>query len=123
MTERERVIRYYSNELVKRVLAFIPPEHMHVRLVIEFCDQTIILNESIIAGIVRAYIDITTHPQRKALELIVKPLDPSEKKHGYAKWQLIETIKCGDEIIREGVELLSRAIKPECSNGTSMTIE
>lgn len=119
----ERVIRYYRNELVKRVLAFIPPGHMHVRFVIEFCDQTIILNEATIAGIVRAYIDITTHPQRKALELIIKPLDSSERKHGYAKWQLVETVRCGDEIVREGVELLSRAIKPEGCNNTSMITE
>ena len=98
----ERVnVRVYRNEDVKRVVAFIPPGHRHVRILIEFNDQTIVLQEATTAAIVRAYIDIVTHPSRKAVEMITKQIPSSERKQGYAEFQLVESNRSEDEIISE----------------------
>lgn len=97
-------IRIYRNEDVHRVLAFIPPNHRHIRLAIEFRDQIIVVSEAVVAAIVRAYIDIATHPTRKAVELTQTLA--SERKPGYAKNQLVETGEDESRIIERGLELL-----------------
>jgi len=63
-------VRVYPNEKVRRVVAAIPPGHKHVRLVIELEDQTIVLQEAAAAAIARAYVDVVTHPTRRAVELV-----------------------------------------------------
>ncbi|RLF06482.1 MAG: hypothetical protein DRJ64_04440 [Thermoprotei archaeon] len=96
-------IRVYRNQDVKRIIAFIPPGHMHTRLYIEFDDQGIILNEATISAILRAYINIAHHPTRRAIELINYRLD--KKKFGYAKYQLLESEREEDDILNEAMEL------------------
>lgn len=105
-------IVYYPNEYVRRVLAFIPPGHFHARFVIELCNRTIILSEATVAGIVRAYVNLVIHPGRKAVELVAKHMEPPERKRGYAEWQLLETCRGEEEILKEGVEILAKATKP-----------
>jgi len=96
--------RIYRNEDVKRVIAFIPKGHMHVRLYIEFKDQSIILQEATIDAILRAYINVSFHPYKKAYELILKKIE--NRKFGYAEYQHIESDKSEDEVINEMINIL-----------------
>ncbi len=98
-------LRVYRNEDVKRVVAFIPPGHMHVRVLIELPDAVIVLQEATVAGIVRAYIDVATHPTRRAVELVSRRL--SERKAGFAESQLVESGRSEEEVVEELEKLLS----------------
>jgi len=94
---------------VKRIIAFIPPEHLHLRLILELEDQIIVLHEATVAAITRAYIDITTHPLRKAVELERRFLGKdSGKKPFYARSQLLETNRLEKEIVDEALRILAR---------------
>jgi len=97
-------IRVYPNEKVKRVIAAIPPGHKHLRLVIELEDQTIVLQEATAAAIVRAYVDVVTHPARKAVEFASKKVVGA--KNGYAEHQLVESEKGEEEVLREIAKIL-----------------
>lgn len=99
-------VKVYRNEDVKRIVAFIPPGHRHLRLLIELEDQVIVLQEASVAAIVRAYIDVVTHPSRKAVEMISKRMSGNERKPGYAEFQLVETDRSEDEVLREVSESL-----------------
>ncbi|MEM0361816.1 MAG: hypothetical protein QXY36_03915 [Sulfolobales archaeon] len=99
-------IKVYRNDEVVRVVGFIPEGHSHMRLVVEFNDQVIVLQEATVAGIVRAYIDIHTHPTRKAVELISTRLSKDFRKAGYAEHQLIESSRTEGEVLREWCEKL-----------------
>ncbi|QOJ79407.1 hypothetical protein IG193_02795 [Infirmifilum lucidum] len=98
-------LRVYRNEDVKRVIAFIPPGHRHVRVLIELPDTAIVLQEAAVTGIVRAYVDVATHPVRRAVELVSRRL--SERKTGYAESQLVESGRSEEEVIKELEKLLS----------------
>jgi len=99
-------VRVYRNEDVKRVVAFIPPGHRHVRILIELENQVIVLQEASAAGVVRAYIDVVTHPSRRAVELVSRRLPEELRKQGYAEFQLVESGRSEDEVFREMQELL-----------------
>jgi len=101
--------RVYRNEDVKRVIAFIPEGHVHVRLLIELKDQTLILQEATAAAIVRAYVAVATHPLRRAVELRQVRLE--ERKPLYAEHQLIEADRGEAEILNEAQELWLKAEK------------
>jgi hypothetical protein len=76
---------------VKRILLGIPEEHKHLRAFIELKNgEIIVLQEATIAAIVRGYIEIKTHPVKEAVELLGKEIPETEKKKGFASWQLIE---------------------------------
>lgn len=95
-------IRVYRNADIKRVIAYIPPGHVHTRILIETKDGIVIVfQEATIAGILRAYVNVAFHPQRRAIELVSKTLKPIEKKHGFTKNQLIETNRNEQEILEE----------------------
>lgn len=94
-------IRVYSNSDVLKIVAFIPPGHRHMRLAIFLKDQVIVLQEASVAAIARAYLEIATHPTRKAIEYIQRKLDKEVRKPGYAEYQLIEVDKTEEEILRE----------------------
>ena len=93
-------VKVYKNCDVLKVVGFIPPGHKHLRLAIVFSDQTIVLHEATVAAIVRAYIDVVTHPTRRAVEYVQKRFC-GEQKHGYAEYQLVESGRSEDEIIDE----------------------
>ena len=77
------------NEDIKEILVEIPEGHQHVRTKITLQNDTeLIFQEAAIANITRAYITVKTHPQKKSLKLRLRRL--SEKKAGYADWQLLE---------------------------------
>ena len=91
--------RILSNADIARIAVGVPDGHRHIRTIIETTEgEAFVLQEATIAGIVRAYTLITTHPQRRAVELRQTPL--MERKHGYAEHQLMETDK-DERLIRE----------------------
>ncbi|MEM4717638.1 MAG: hypothetical protein QXE81_02625 [Desulfurococcaceae archaeon] len=105
-------IRIYSNDKVNRIIAFIPRGHLHARFVIELCDQIIVLHESVVAALTRAYIDIVTHPEKRAKEMkIICPEKPSWKQF-YAKCQLIETDQSEEEVLKISERILALGFQP-----------
>ena len=77
------------NEDIKDILVEIPEGHKHIRTIITLQDATeLVFQEAAVANITRAYITVKTHPQKTAVKLKGKQL--SEKKAGYADWQLLE---------------------------------
>lgn len=77
------------NEDIKEILVETPKGHKHIRTKITLQDDTELeFQEAAVANIVRAYITVKTHPQKESVKLTGKQL--SEKKAGYADWQLLE---------------------------------
>ena len=77
------------NEDIKEILVEIPEGHKHIRTKITLQDGTeLVLQEAAIANITRAYITVKTHPQRESVKLKGRQL--TDKKDGYADWQLLE---------------------------------
>jgi len=98
-------VSVYPNEKVRGVVAAIPPGHKHLRLVIELEDQTIVLQEATAAAIARAYVDVVTHPTRRAVELIGRKV--GRAKAGYAEHQLVESGRGEEEVLEEVAKILS----------------
>lgn len=101
-----RPVKIYSNADVDKIIGFIPRGHMHMRLIIELSDQTIILHEATVAAIVRAYVNIVAHPEKKAIELSRVCRERQGWKLGYATCQLVETGAREDEVIKYAESLL-----------------
>jgi len=78
-----------SNEDIEELTAEIPEGHKHLRVTMQFNDgRTLTFQEATIANLVRAYIGVKTHPSITKIRLKGKRL--SERKKGFAEWQLIE---------------------------------
>ena len=78
-----------KNEDIKEILVEIPEGHKHIRTKITLKDDTeLVLQEAAIANITRAYITVKTHPQKESVKLKGRQL--TDKKDGYADWQLLE---------------------------------
>lgn len=112
MCYEEKPTKVYRNSDVVRIVGLIPEGHSHIRVIIEFNDQVIVLQEATVAAITRAYINIKTHPSKKAVELVGSKLSRSSRKAGYAEHQLIESSKAEDEILREWDEKLFKLPPP-----------
>ena len=79
-----------ANEEIKELIASIPPGHQHLRITLVLQDgREFTFQEATIAGLVRAYISVKTDPVRTRVRLTGKQL--SQRKEGYAEWQLLET--------------------------------
>ena len=79
-----------ANEEVKLLTTEIPIGHKHLRTTIELHDgRTFTFQEATIANLVRAYIEVKTHPVVTSVSYIGRTL--SARKHGYAEWQLINS--------------------------------
>ncbi len=102
----DKEVKIYRNSDVEAIIAGIPRGHYHIRMMLVFKNQAIVLHEATIAAIVRAYIDIITHPLRRAVVMYRRRL--TEKKHGYAQDQLIEVDKINQD---EVVDFLTRLLK------------
>ncbi len=77
------------NEDVKELRVEIPEGHAHIRATIFLQDGTeLTLQEATIANLVRAYINIKTHPTAAGFRLTGRKL--GERKEGFAEWQLVE---------------------------------
>lgn len=97
-------VRVYRNEDVKRVIAFIPRGHKHVRVAVETADSLFVFQEATVDAVVRAYVDVVTHPTKRATELALAELE--ERKEGYARHQHLETGRAEGEILDELEALL-----------------
>ncbi len=90
------------NEDVLRVLAGVPRGHKHLRFVLFLRDGTcIVLHEATVAALVRAYVDIVTHPCRRGVELCQVRLGRGLRKEGFAEFQLVESGRCEEEVVDE----------------------
>jgi hypothetical protein len=77
-----------SNEDIEELTAEIPEGHKHLRVTMQFNDgRTLTFQEATIANLVRAYIGVKTHPSTTKIRLKGRRL--SERKKGFAEWQLI----------------------------------
>jgi hypothetical protein len=95
--------RSFSNAEIARVMVGIPDGHKHLRTVIETSTgEQFLFQEATMANLVRAYVTIKTHPQRKAVELRTKRLD--DNKPRYAEFQLVETDRDEELISKELAE-------------------
>jgi hypothetical protein len=95
-------VRHVRVEDVEKAIAFIPEGHQHVRLLLKFKGgQTLILQQALIDGLLRAYVDVGLHPLRRAVELIPEEIPKSVKKAGFARWQLVESHRAEDEVLSE----------------------
>lgn len=78
-----------KNEEIKELIAEIPEGHKHLRATIILEDGSeFTFQEATIANLVRAYITVKTHPSATRIRL--KGRNLSERKEGYAEWQLLE---------------------------------
>ncbi len=99
MSPNDEKITIFSNRDVRRIIAFIPEGHRHIRVYIEAGEWKMVFQEATVAAIVRAYIDVKTHSKRNVVELISKKLD--ERKPGYAEYQLVESGREEKDILKE----------------------
>jgi hypothetical protein len=77
------------NEDVTEILAEIPEGHLHLRTEVTLADgSSITLQEATVAAIVRAYVSVKTDPLRN--RVILRGRKVSDRKDGYAEWQLLE---------------------------------
>lgn len=84
-----------SNKDIKELIVEIPGGHEHLRTTILLKDGSeFIFQESTIANLVRAFIAVKTHPSITRVRLKGRRL--SERKEGYADWQLLE-VSQGEE--------------------------
>ena len=91
--------RIYRNQDVKRLMMGTPSGHLHIRVKMEFSDGgVLVLQEATIAGIVRAFVNIKMHPNRSAIELKSQKV---KGKSGYAKYQLIDSLREENEILED----------------------
>jgi len=67
-----------------------PPEgHLHLRITITLKDgKSMTLQEATMANLVRAYINVKTHPVRTKIRLTGSSVE--ERKNGFAEWQMLE---------------------------------
>ena len=84
------------NEEVKEVIIGIPFGNEQLRVVIRLEGRDLIFHEALIAGILRAFVIIKTHPQKRAIAL--KTVKLLQRKDGYAERQLIETERTPEEV-------------------------
>jgi len=88
------------NDDVHRILVGIPENHKHLRAALELRDgRCIILQEAVLAALVRAYVNVETHPERRAARM-VGTVDMPRRKADFATYQLIEDGGSDDEIAR-----------------------
>ena len=98
-------VRVYRNEDVRRIVAFIPQDHKHIRIMIETENEVMVFQEATVAGLIRAYINIKLHPMRNAIELKRTRLE--KRKSEYASYQLLEEEKDESSILEEMSHILN----------------
>ncbi len=100
--------RMITNEALAQALLAVPEGHRHLRLAITTKDgETVVLQEAAVAAIVRAYMEVKTHPVRRAVKLMSKT--PDGLKEGYAKDQLVEVDIPDEQVVAELTKLIEKA--------------
>jgi predicted hydrolase (HD superfamily) len=103
------MVKIYRNEDVEEIIAAVPNGHYHVRFLIRFKDQEILLQEATVAAIVRAYALTALHPVRRGIVLRRKILS-KDKKKGFASAQLIEEYGSEDEAISYITRIMGESV-------------
>lgn len=79
-----------ANEEVKEIRVEVPEGHRHLRTTLLLQDgREFTFQEATVANLVRAYIEIKTHPTKTKVRYVGRRLP--ERKDGYAEWQLTES--------------------------------
>ena len=77
------------NEDVKKLIVEIPEGHEHVRTSFILHDGSeITLLEATVANLLRAYLNVKTHPS--ATRAVLRGGKLHARKKGFAEWQLLE---------------------------------
>lgn len=92
-------VKIYRNNDVEELIIAIPRNHKHIRLLIKFKDQAILLNEAVVSAIVKSYLLITLDPIRRGIVLKQVILDKERVKKNYDTVQLIEIPNSENEAI------------------------
>ncbi len=88
MQQQRRIL---ANADIAELVLAPPPGHHHLRATLKLqSGEEIILQEATVANLVRAYIAIKTHPTTTGCRLIGRKLTESDRKAGFAAWQLLE---------------------------------
>ncbi len=90
---------HFRNSDIKSVTVGVPDGHRHLRTIIETDKGNFVFQEATVAAIVRAYTTIKTHPQLMGIRLAGQ--ETSDRKKGYAHYQLIETDESSEIITGE----------------------
>jgi len=82
------------NEEIRGVVVEIPEGHRHLRTTILLQDgQEFTFQEATIANLVRAYINVKTHPTNTTVRLTGQRLPT--RKDDFSEWQLLESNDAG----------------------------
>ncbi|WP_281558082.1 hypothetical protein [Thalassomonas sp. RHCl1] len=88
MREKRRIL---ANTDIAEIVLGAPRGHLHLRATIKLhSGEELILQEATVANLVRAYVAIKTHPQKKGCRLVGRELSEGAKKKEFASWQLLE---------------------------------
>jgi len=88
MKNQQRIL---ANADIAEIVLAPPPGHQHLRATIKLhSGEEIVLQEATVANLVRAYVEIKTHPQKTSCRLVGRELSEGERKDGFAVWQLLE---------------------------------
>jgi len=98
-------VRVLRNEDVSKIIAFIPPRHIHTRVALFIGDDVLILQQATVDALIRAYASVALHPTRRAIELTSVKLFKGARKDGFAEYQLIESGRPEDEVLNEITKL------------------
>ena len=93
-----------GNAEIEEVLLGVPSGHRHLRAAIKTAVGTFLFQEAALAGLLRAFVTVKTHPLTRALRLVRRR--PSGVKRGFDPDQLLEEEMDEEEIEAELARLL-----------------
>lgn len=80
-----------ANADILEVEVTIPEGHRHIRTIIRLRGGgEIVLQEATMANLVRAFVTVKTDPQKSSCRLVARELSETQRKKGFARWQLLE---------------------------------
>ena len=96
---RSHNLEVFRNRDIDMIIMGVPSDHKHLRLIIKSGNKYLVFQEATIAAIVRAYVNVKTHPLRRAIKMVRCNL--IYRKEGYADQQLLEVDIDEEAIINE----------------------
>ncbi len=76
---------------IREIEVGIPPGHQHLRATLRLhSGEELVLQEATVAGLVRAFVNVKTHPQKTGVRLAGREMGEGGTKPGFATWQLLE---------------------------------
>ncbi|BCR04396.1 hypothetical protein DESUT3_14650 [Desulfuromonas versatilis] len=85
--------RVLANSDILELEMAVPQGHRHLRATLRLrTGEEIVLQEATLANLVRGYVAVKTHPLREGIRMQGRDLGSTEKKDGFADWQLLEDL-------------------------------